>query len=295
MTITAKMIKDSVCANTGVRLATIAVRYPRMVHAELMTHRVFSRNASSSRAIPVSKQIEEILIDPAFPVRFGANQGGMQDKGTDYDAPVFGPCTQYDLDGIEPPKGMSPRDAWLLGRDRAVELAQAFAEAGYHKQVVNRILEPWAHIVTLVSSTDWSNFWALRCHEDADPTMEAVADAMHLEFQTSKPQTLLPGEWHLPFIHAEEMSKFTIEELRMMSAARCARVSYRKHDNIPPTLMEDIELFNRLVRAELVHASPTEHQATPDPEHKRRDLWGNFHQFIQFRKTIPNEAQHELR
>ena len=280
MSITVKIIEDSVCAVTGTRITTLAARYPRMVHAELMTHRVFSRNASSSRAVPVHKMIEEVLVDPAFPSRFGANQKGMQDKGEDYDALV---------------NGMSARDAWLLARDKAVDMAIAFDEARYHKQVVNRLLEPFSHITVVITSTDWRNFFALRCHEDADPTMRELADEMHQEYDRSEPQRLMPNQWHLPFVDAEERQKFTLPETLMMSSARCARVSYRNHENVVPTLMEDTALYNRLVRADLVHASPTEHQARPDPAGIEEHLWGNFHGFVQHRKTIPNEAQHEVR
>lgn len=292
MSITVKTIADSVCAGSGIRITTLAARYPRMVHAELMTHRVFSRNASSSRAIPVHKMIEEVLVDPAIPSRFGANQRGMQDKGGDHDTPVkFGGTvvqTMFSSDLVF--DEYTARDAWLLARDRAVEVALAFDEAGYHKQVVNRLLEPFAHITVVITSTDWANFYGLRCHEDADPTMRELAEAMKEEHDRSVPKTLLPKQWHLPFVHDGERDMFTLEETLMMSSARCARVSYRNHDNVPPTLMEDVDLYNRLVRADLVHASPTEHQARPDPAGFEEHLWGNFRGFVQHRKTIQKEA-----
>ena len=79
MTIQAKIIEDSI-SSTGKRITTFQLLYPRFIHAELMTHRVFSRNASSSRAIPVTKMLAMVREDPAMPIHWGRNQPGMQAK-----------------------------------------------------------------------------------------------------------------------------------------------------------------------------------------------------------------------
>ena len=283
MSIEAKIIEDSVCAVTGKRLTTMQARYPRIIHAEFMTHRVFSRNASSSRAIPVAKLIEEARTAPAMPVRFGANQPGMQDKGGNHDR-VLEVHTGYGF------RSMDPDEAWRFAANQAADIAEAFTKAGYHKQVANRLLEPFTHINVVVTATEWTNFFALRCHEDADPTMRALAEAMRDAMEASTPEPLEYLEWHLPYVSKEERKAYSIQQQQIMSAARCARVSYNKHDGTCPSFEDDLKLYNVLVRADLVHASPLEHQGTPDPHSTLPELWGNLKGFIQYRKTVPNES-----
>lgn len=295
MSISAKIISDSKCLITGNRITTMELRYPRIIHAELMTHRVFSRNASSSRAIPVAKLIEEARNNPAMPVRFGANQRGMQDKGGDYDAPIYhGSVSRLDMveNRFDP---VSAEKAWRIAAKKMSEIAEAFDAAGYHKQVANRLLEPFTHISVVVTSTNWANFYGLRCHADADPTMKALADAMWEAHQASVPQTLTRHDWHLPYITEWDREYLSTQQLLIASAARCARVSYNKHDGSSPFFEDDLALYEKLVTADLVHASPLEHQAMPDPDGFKEKLWGNFHGFIQYRKTIKNEAIHDIR
>lgn len=302
MPIEAKVIEDSRCATTGKRLTTMQVRYPRIIHAECKTHRVLriddaeveflreislmddpdlSRNASSSRAVPVQLLIDEARKNPAMPVRFGANQPGMQDKGGNYDAPLH-------LKFFEAPMG--PEAAWRHAANEAADVAEAFMRAGYHKQVANRLLEPFTHISVVVTATEWTNFFALRRHADADPTMRALADAMWEAMRASEPYDLHPLQWHLPYVSAEERGRYNTDACLVMSSARCARVSYNKHDGTSPSYEDDRKLFDRLVTAELVHASPTEHQGRPDPQGTSKALWGNFNGFVQHRKLLPNES-----
>jgi hypothetical protein len=287
--ISAKIIADSRCFKTHRRITTMEIRYPRIVHAEFMTHRVFSRNASSSRAIPVAKLIEEARTNPAMPVRFGANQRGMQDKGGNHEAAV-----EVYMGGVTF-RPMDPEEAWRFAAKQAADVAESFDDAGYHKQVVNRLLEPFTHISVVVTSTDWANFFALRRHADADPTMKALADAMWDAQNSSVPQLLPSNCWHLPYVGEDEWSAHGMKSLLIMSAARCARVSYNKHDGSSPSFEDDLALYEKLVTSELVHASPLEHQALPDPDNTSRDLWGNFTGFTQYRKTVPNEAIHDVR
>lgn len=280
MTITAKIIADSRCLTSGKRITTMQLRYPRIIHAEFMTHRVFSRNASSSRAIPVAKLIEEARTETAMPVRFGENQRGMQDKGQEHNTLI---------------RGETAEELWKRAAASAAMYAEAFDNAGYHKQVANRLLEPFTHINVVATSTSWANFYGLRRHEDADPTIKALADAMWDAQQASTPIVLARNDWHLPYITDWDRETLSTQQLLIASAARCARVSYNKHDGSSPSFEDDLALYQKLVTAELVHASPLEHQAKPDPDGISRELWGNFDGFIQFRKTIHNEAIHEVR
>ena len=274
--IEAKIIKDSM-GPSFVRLTTFVLTYPRFIHSELMTHRVFSRNASSSRAIPVNKLVQAVIDNPAMPIEFRKNQKGMQ--------------------ACEPLEDQeAARKVWLKARDAAVLYAQKMADMGIHKQYVNRLLEPFAHISVVLTSTDFDNFFALRMHKDAQPELYVLAQQMHELYRGSEPNFLQKGEWHLPFItelDLEECKKATntdkdvLDLLIKRSVAKCARVSYLNHEGRPTTIEEDVSLYDRLLAARPLHASPAEHQATPVEDPNFRS--GNFRGWIQYRKTLPNE------
>jgi thymidylate synthase ThyX len=252
-------------------LVTLQLRYPRFIHAEFMTHRVFSRNASSSRAIPVERMIEDVIADPAMPVAWGSNKPGMQA-------------------GEELPHWAVVKDCWLDARDAAVTRAYEMMNLGAHKQIVNRILEPFAHISVIVTATDWGNFFALRCHPDADPTIRALAEAMRDAIAESEPETLQVGDWHLPYIKDIEFCNAPENEavasnlnLAMVSAARCARVSYLNHDGSQPDIGKDLALADKLLASK--HMSPFEHQARLSGD-EGTALWGNLRGWDQFRKMV---------
>lgn len=312
MTISVKVIADSINEH-GYRITTLQLRYPRFIHAELMTHRVFSRNASSSRAIPVKRIIEDIQNDPAIPMHWGKNIPGMQ-AHEQIDEPVLIPVLA-DLDNNH--VSVSKEQAWLIARDRVIAVAQAFDNAGYHKQIVNRLLEPWSHINVLVTSTEFANFFHLRDHEDAQPEIRELAQAMKIAMSHCKAQLLKPGEWHLPYITTHDITdiyqylkygRITRDEPNMeetmgialkVSVARCARVSYLTHGGRQTKIDEDLKLYDRLLGSQPLHASPAEHQATPDSmsySYRTDALWdneslhGNFTGWIQYRKTLPFEC-----
>lgn len=272
MTITASVIADSVSPQ-GDRLTTMQLRYPRFIHAEFMTHRVFSRNASSSRAIPIEKMIRDVIEDPAMPVAWGSNKPGMQ-AGDE--------LTGYDLQDC--------KAEWMRARDAAVASAKEIARLGAHKQIVNRLLEPFGHISVICTATEWDNFFALRCHPDADPTMRALAEAMREAMANSHP---MEREWHLPYVTEEDWRlehgprfptrQETFAHLAKVSAARCARVSYLNHDGTSPNIEKDLVLAQRLLDSR--HMSPFEHQARVTGD-EGTALWGNFTGWDQFRKMV---------
>lgn len=294
MTISVQIIADSI-SPAGVRLTTMQLRYPRFIHAELMTHRVFSRNASSSRAIPVKRMIEDIRNDPAAPVFWGSNKPGMQ-AGAELEGTTLALV----------------QSLWFQELEDRLKLVETMADAGLHKQIANRLLEPWAHINVVISATDWENFYTLRRHADAQPEIKALADAMWDTQQASIPDNLESGEWHLPYTTPEEAEVAHTnalcigladgnELLKRISVARCARVSYLTHDGRQTTIEEDLKLFDRLMGAQPLHASPAEHQATPCENHnngtsdytrpvfRNEHLTGNFTGWIQYRKTLDGE------
>lgn len=295
--IEASIICDSV-SERGHRLTTFKLRYPKFIHGEFMTHRVISRNASSSRAIPTKKLIEEVRSDflRASPVFWGKNQSGMQ--------------AAEELDDTQPwAKGWSitPRQRakylWKRAALDAATWAEELLAVGAHKQIVNRVLEPFSHINVVATATEWDNFFGLRLHRDAQPEMRALAVAMWEARKQSKPVLLAPGEWHLPFcadVHGKPCTPPNDDAIKV-SVARCARVSYESHETgRTSTIDEDLKLYNRLLGAQPLHASPAEHQATPDVlrqnvvhdnlfwEH--REQHGNFIGWRQYRKMLPGES-----
>lgn len=255
----AAVIADSISPD-GVRVTTIEVTLHRFVLAELNTHRVFSRNSASSRAIPIGKQIARVEDDPAMPVEFGANQRGMQAG-----AP---------LEGEE---ARAATDAWLRARDAAVEAVRVLDDLGVHKQVANRILEPFMWHTVIVTATDWDGFWHQRCSPLAQPEIRVAAEAMREAFEASTPVEVPVGGWHTPYIRPDEQD-LDERTKRRISAARCARVSYLTHDG-RRDLSADEELYQRLVTADPPHWSPLEHVATPaaGDEHVLGNLRG-WHQ-----------------
>lgn len=290
MTISAKVIADSI-SPTYKRLTTLQLRYPRFIHAEFMTHRVFSRNASSSRAVPVERMIQDVIDDPAMPLFWGRNQRGMQ-AVEECNEPVA-------VFGVGQGTEHSREKAWLLARDKAVEAARAFANAGYHKQIVNRLLEPWLHINVVVTATEWSNFFSLRLHKDAQPEIQELARCIRAAMADSIPMPLQPGEWHLPYTTDDDVRMLedshpqeVLEYLTILSVARCASVSYMTVDGRPMTLDRATAIYAKLVSGEVFHASPFEHQATPDRVPMGGMTWcnpelhGNFVGWVQLRKQI---------
>lgn len=283
--ITAKVIADSISV-TGKRITTLQLCYPRFIHAEFMTHRVFSRNASSSRAIPVMKMLAQVWNDPATPIHWGQNQAGMQAKG--------------ELTGF---KKAVARSLWKFAGRLMCGVAYSMNKVGLHKQVANRILEPWQNIHVVLTATEFDNWDALRDHPDADPNICELARVMKIARYCSTPVPLLPGHWHLPYVTDVELDRLVAQSGtevaalvgRKVSAARCCRVSYLKHDGSTSMVEEDLLLCERLAGAAPIHASPFEHQATPDVWHSDTDgfsgyeqvsLHGNFEGWIQHRKLV---------
>jgi thymidylate synthase ThyX len=260
----AKVILDSI-SPAGHRLTTMEVVLHRFVLAEFNTHRVFSRNSASSRAIPVKKQIERVMTDPAIPLSWPAEKPGMQggEELTDTDK-------EWAL------------GYWLKARDAAVHEVRALTrdtlERPVHKSVANRLLEPFMWHTVIVSSTEWDNFFGLRCNPLAQPEIQAAAYAMRDAYEKSNPQ---PRAWHLPYIN-EYDGDLSLSDCKKVSAARCARVSYLTQDGVrDPT--KDIDLYERLISADPPHSSPLEHVATPA---SIGDVSGNFHGWHQLRHLV---------
>lgn len=273
--ITVKVIEDSV-SEAGDRLTTLQLLYPRFIHAELMTHRVFSRNASSSRAIPVKKMIDMVRSEPAMPIHWGLNQPGMQ--------------ADNQLCGVHLENA---KELWMEAARSAARVAESMTEIGLHKQVANRILEPFQHISVVLTATEFDNWRELRRHTDAQPEIQHLATEIDIQRDRSIPKILKYGEWHLPYVSQEERIEMrdAIENLRAISSARCCRVSYLKHDGTKSDLNEDLALCFRLAAARPIHASPFEHQATPMPDVEPR-IYFNGGGDVEVKSHVPEGVSH---
>lgn len=273
MTIEAKVVADSI-SPAGKRITSLQVKFPRFILPEFNTHRAFSRSFSSSRAIPIERLIQDVLDDPAMPVYWGKNKPGMQ--------------ATEELEGLELTVAQG---TWLSLLDEVVEAVRRVHRAGLHKQTANRLLEPFAHANGIVTSTEWDNFFHLRDHPDAQPEIRALAVAMKEAMADSRPEFIDYYQWHLPYVRTEEKETYGSKLCLQISTARCARVSYNKHDGTAPDVEEDLHLYERLVGSEPLHASPAEHQAQPyhlGPY--RGQNTANFVGWVQYRKIVEKEV-----
>lgn len=273
---TAEIVADSL-APSGQRLTTFKLVYPRFIHAEFMTHRMFSRNASSSRAIPVPKMLEDIFNDYAEPCHWGRNQAGMQAR-----------------EELSPEEQEKAKKIWKRLCHIALDGCSELHRLGAHKQVINRLNEPFQHMSVVCTGIGaaYQNFFALRCHPDAEPNIQKLAWAMADAYHRSVPLEMHEEQWHLPFVSdAERHGTYSEFELIRASVARCARASYKNHDGTDPDMGKDAELYDRLVRGdrpewEPGHMSPTEHQAQALAANVNS---GNLKGWLQYRKTLPRE------
>lgn len=344
MSIEARIVAHSM-GPSGVPIFSVAVTAHRFILAEINTHRMLSRSYRSSRAVPVKRLLEEVRTNPAEPAYWGANQSGMQAAG----------LLSAVRDGLDLATGQteeahtgwggeftnsSPLEraqfAWGAAAKNAVRSAEDMAKYGLHKQIANRVLEPFLWVHGIITATEWDNFFGLRLHAAAQPEFRALADAMWSAMRASEARRLEPGEWHLPYADDAETvlncehfysGLMTGQEVdgagqlpwdsaddvrRLVSVARCARSSYKSFETGERSKIgEDLNVVEKLNipgthrydPAAPIHASPAEHQATPDEIIRTngtltgpRERWrspkehGNFVGWRQYRKTLPGEA-----
>lgn len=255
----ARILLDSL-SPSGHRLTTFHLHYPRSIHSEFMTHRMFSRNAGSNRAKPIAKVIEETKFDAYIP-EWTKNQKGMQ--GIEH---VFSPSELATIGSY-----------WVDALENACKSAEILSKLGVHKQDVNRLLEPWQYIDVVCSATDYDNFFNQRCTPEAHPAIRELANAMETEMQTSIP---FQREYHLPYVYGDDI-ELSIEDGQKLSVARCARVSYTPFDESTANRDADFELYNKLLTSS--HWSPFEHQARASHYNEKS---GNFTGWYQLRQEV---------
>lgn len=259
--ITAKVICDSVSPD-GVRITTLEIEYPRFIHGEFMTHRSLSKNSSSSRAIPIQKMLDQIESNMALPIYWGKNKSGMQ---------AVEEVSEFD----EAKSVLNWERSFNYTKERVLDMV----DIGLHKQVPNRLTEPFQMMKVVVTGTDWGNFFNLRIHPDAQPEICMLAYKIYKAMEESKPQKLLQGQYHLPYVcNSYELSEegfpildtlayctednklLSLEDAIKISASCCAQVSYRNTDM---SLEKADKIFNMLIKSDVLHASCFEHLATP--------------------------------
>lgn len=308
--INAKIIKHSVykpkgCPREDYRdIVTYELEYPRFIHGEIMTHRVFSRNAQSSRAVPVAKTLDVNGKSWVTPIAWGANKAGMSSTET--------------LKGF---KLKVAKVTWDIAAKAAFGLSKLLNKVGLHKQWANRITEPFSTIKVVVTTTEIDNFFWLRNDPDAaQPEIVELANQMLWEYNGSTPQELFIGEWHLPYINSwrgqsgtlwydsEDGTPLKLQDAIKISTSSCAQVSYRRLDT---SIEKALGIYERLFNGPKPHLSPSEHQATPvyllkgkEKEwykipgithvDRKGNLWSaNFKGWLQHRQFLEQKVQPE--
>jgi thymidylate synthase ThyX len=274
--ITTRIIADSINP-VGNRITSFLLTYPRFIHSEFMTHRVFSRNAASSRAIPLDKMLEAISAQPAEPEFWALNERGMQASA------------ELEHDALK-----NSKIAWHDCRKEAMFFAKSMGNFGLHKSLANRVIEPWSHITVLATATEMVNFFALRAHPAAMPEFQVLAYRMLAGYLASVPTARAWGEWHLPGIEEEDRKRHPLELLLKVATAKAARTTFTKFDG-SLTIEDAINLHDRM--ASMGHWSPFEHcaQAEPGwPEAGRPVDQGNYYGWTPYRKQFRNENQTQV-
>ena len=287
-----ELIKDSVSPQ-GNRFITMQSHYPRYIHAQRLKHRMDSVNTASSRAIPVKRMIEIIKENTVLPIKFGSNQRGM-------------------ISGDEVDRREAERH-WLRGSALALDVAKDLNELNVHKEVVNRVLEPYMYIMEVGSATEWNNKFHLRIAYDAQGEINELVKGMKYCYDHSNPMLLEHGEWHVPYVDSsrnahgelryydESGKSLTVTEAKAISSSCCAQVSYRR---LNKTYDKAMDIYGRLMPEDgNLHATPFEHVATPMSKREWRKrkfaamfinddialFKGNVKGWIQHRKEFSNE------
>lgn len=298
------ILKDSI-DKYGNRLTTFRLTYPRIILSEVNTHKMLSKNTSSSRAIPVLDNIERVLIDPFIPEHWVKNSKGM-----------------YSLEHININSIENIESIWLNASNCARKYAKQLFENELHKQYANRLLEPFMYVDTILSGTDFDNFFHLRISSDAQPEIQLLASLMYKEYMYSKPVLLKYGQWHLPYIdidfdtngeiqYSVNNTILDLDTAIKISVSCCGQVSYRK---LNTSIEKALQIYDKFVSGKTVHASALEHASTPfsDIEYNARleakqlikekvsditdlDLEKflykrNFKGWTQYRTLVPNET-----
>lgn len=261
----AEVIQHSVSPE-GKEIITFSVKYGLIVHSEWIRHRLLSNSVKSNRAVSMKQIRKEVIEDPYVPIKFGGQQAGM----VAIDEDQFGYAKVC-------------RWLWKNSRWGAVGVHWLFEKLKLHKEITNRILNPWQWVRSTTTATDYDNFYKLRLHKDAQKDINVIAKAMHEALQLSEPMLINAGEYHVPYVsrrrtgngeleyYDSDGTQLNTQQAIEASCARCARSSYDNHDGTKASYFNratakgrsDQEIYQDLINSDPVHGSCGEHQATP--------------------------------
>lgn len=318
--ISAKVVLHTKHFGTNKSMITLKLEMPRIILAELNTHKILVRNCQSSRAVPIKSAIQQLISGNNFvPSYWGRKKSGMSASEENNELVSLGETIT------------TREEIWYNAMCNAIEFAEAYDEANYHKQVAGRLLEPFMMVRVLLSGTEWDNLFNLRTHSTAEPHFRDLAIKIYNAIRESDGIVLNHGEWHLPYIKysrdcngriiylSQNDKVLTLEDARNISLSCSAQTSYRKHDD---SVDKADDIVGKLFGLDSpVHASPAEHIATPMERttgveilkfngkyeyyyedskkwedgitHIDRDgfFWSaQFKNFIQYRQLIPNHV-----
>lgn len=264
-----KILLRSYCIETNCEVVTWEQVHPAFIHAEVLTHRVFSRNSSSFRAIPTKKILAQVFWNPVVPIYWGKNQAGMK--------------ARQELTGW---RLWLAKRLWLAARWPALFFAWLMWKLGMHKQLASRILMPWVWMTVIITSTELSNYFKLRDHDDAQPEIRIVAKMLREQLDQTNAQILHPGEWHIPF--AADLGEIPLALCLLIASGRLARTSYENHFGVRNT-EDDVRLAHDLMKDG--HMSPFEHCCKAmDTD----DFSANLRGFRQYRRDIEENLDPNL-
>lgn len=224
--IRAKLLNSTDVGCLGVPVRTFILEYPRYIHSQVMTHRIFSRNATSSRAIKLEKMLKGLDKNFVIPKYWGAKQRGMQAYSQ------IAPHTQSEAIHV-----------WYEAYKNARRSALALDQLGVHQQVVNRLLEPFMIIRVMLTGDDFDNFLKLRTAHDSQPEIQELA--LKMQDCIKRAPKAKVSDVHLPY------PDYTVAQ----NIAAAAFISY----NNPPS--NDVVKCERMLHKLMAdgHESPSEH------------------------------------
>jgi hypothetical protein len=257
--ITATIIADSITP-CGVRLTSVEAMIPTRVQSELNTHRAFSRNSESSRAISFAAQIAQVRTNPFIPARVYKESTRMFGRELVDDITLF----EFQSD-------------WRVRALEAAAAAELDYKRGIHRQTASMILAPFSWKRVIITSAEWDNFFNQRCAVDALPEINDLAWSIYAAMQHSTPAQLDIGDWHIPYDptpeEAPNETSTALVHRQIVSVANCARVSYGNL-GANKSMDEQLRLVWSLYNNK--HLSPFEHIAHVGLDSSNRGVSRNF-------------------
>lgn len=251
--IKAEIILDTI-SDLDAQITTFEITYPRPILAEVNTHGVVAKSTASSRAIPIAKRRADMQLNPYVPI-FTKNKKGMQADEI-----------------LDAQTAVEARALWIKHLEHAAETSELLEKMDTHKQHANRVLEPFLYTKTVITGTEWRNFFKLRNSKAAQPEFEELAFKMQWALNASQPKApvVIDGhEYHLPYVEPDEIDwtendDYTVAGRALnVSSARCARVSYKSLVTGKRSTWEEDSVLSRNLMDD-GHMSPFDHPAIAD-------------------------------